>query len=64
MKMKIKMKHVDNPVGGFAIPADQLDNHAQLEIPLDFKWPADPLVIYKAPGFVISYLGDTYDTAN
>lgn len=64
VKFLICDKHVDNPVGGFAIPADQLNDHAQLEIPLDFKWPADPLVIYKAPGFVISYLGDTYDTAN
>lgn len=64
IKFLVCDKHVDNPVGGFVIESTELDDHAQIEIPLDFTWPADPLILYKAPGFVISYLGDTYDTAN
>lgn len=57
-------KNIDIPVGMFTIETAELFSSDSLDIPLDFEWPKEPLIVYRGKEIVASYLGDTYDTVN
>ncbi len=55
---------IDAPVGSFLVSTPSLYSGESFEVDIDFKWPRQPLIVYRSKGLVANYLGDTYGRTN
>jgi len=51
--------HIDKPIGAFGVPGDTLRQVVDVDIKTNFKWPDNPLIVYKSNTLSTNYIGET-----
>lgn len=59
LKFLVSDSIIDNIIGSFKVSTSELLTSKQIDLPLEFEWPADPVIVHRHSHITVQYSGET-----